>query len=150
LQSSRPSEPYGNRREANRLQISLDKVEVKASARFESVGLAASNICYCAKVASPAGAAVLAERRKDGIAATEVVRQPPDYLGQEGAQRPQKGELPGVDSSIAAKYFFCRAVFFRGYFLSPLWHGCAAGRGTFAAIPSSVWTGIPVFARRSA
>jgi organic hydroperoxide reductase OsmC/OhrA len=41
-------------REAARLGIEVNAVEVEATAQFESVGLAATNIRYKARVASPA------------------------------------------------------------------------------------------------
>jgi organic hydroperoxide reductase OsmC/OhrA len=63
---------YGNDlyREAERLQIPIDGVEVEASARFEGVGLAATDIRYRAKVSSPAPASAIAEllRRTDAVA----------------------------------------------------------------------------------
>jgi organic hydroperoxide reductase OsmC/OhrA len=43
-------------REAKRMNIAIDSVEVEASARFEGVGLAASDIQYRATVQSPASA----------------------------------------------------------------------------------------------
>lgn len=57
-------------REAARLGIPLDSVEVKASARFGGIGLAATDIRYSAKVSSPASAAAIAEllRQTDGVA----------------------------------------------------------------------------------
>jgi organic hydroperoxide reductase OsmC/OhrA len=42
-------------REAARLGIEVTEVEVEATAQFEGVGLAATNIRYKARVASPAG-----------------------------------------------------------------------------------------------
>jgi uncharacterized OsmC-like protein len=47
-------------REAARLGIALDGVEVHASARFEGIGLAASDIRYRAKVSSSASAEQIA------------------------------------------------------------------------------------------
>ena len=41
-------------REAARLGISIESVEVEASAEFPGIGLAATNIAYRAKVSSPA------------------------------------------------------------------------------------------------
>ena len=41
-------------REAARLGIHVDAVEVEATADFEGVGLAAKNVCYRARIASPA------------------------------------------------------------------------------------------------
>lgn len=57
-------------REAARLGIAIDGVEVEASARFAGVGLAASDIRYRVRVDSPAGAATVASlvRRTDAVA----------------------------------------------------------------------------------
>ena len=57
-------------REAKRLQISIEGVEVQAEADFEGIGLAASNIRYRAKVQSSANDAVIAEllRQTDAVA----------------------------------------------------------------------------------
>ena len=57
-------------REAKRLQISIEGIEVQAEADFEGIGLAARNICYRAKVQSPAGDAAIAEllRQTDAVA----------------------------------------------------------------------------------
>lgn len=57
-------------REAQQLGIVLDSVEVDASARFPDIGLAATDIRYRARVASPASAAAIAEllRRTDAVA----------------------------------------------------------------------------------
>jgi organic hydroperoxide reductase OsmC/OhrA len=57
-------------REAARLGIAIDSVEVEASAEFAGVGLAASDIRYRAKVASPAPAERVSEllRQTDAVA----------------------------------------------------------------------------------
>jgi organic hydroperoxide reductase OsmC/OhrA len=56
-------------REAERLGIPIDGVEVEASARFEGIGLAATDIRYRARVSSPASAAAIEElRRTDAVA----------------------------------------------------------------------------------
>lgn len=57
-------------REAERLRIPLESVEVEASAQFPGVGLAATNIRYRASVSSPVPASVIAEllRRTDAVA----------------------------------------------------------------------------------
>ena len=57
-------------REAERLQIPLDAVEVEASASFPGIGLAATDIRYRARVASSAPDAAIAEllRRTDAVA----------------------------------------------------------------------------------
>ena len=57
-------------REAERLHIPLERVEVEASAEFPGIGLAATNIRYRASVSSPASAAVIADllRRTDAVA----------------------------------------------------------------------------------
>jgi organic hydroperoxide reductase OsmC/OhrA len=57
-------------REAERLHIPLESVEVEASAQFPGVGLAAENIRYRAAVSSPAPAAAIANllRQTDAIA----------------------------------------------------------------------------------
>ena len=57
-------------REAARLGMLIESVEVEASAEFPGVGLAATNIAYRAKVSSPASAAEIAEllRLTDGVA----------------------------------------------------------------------------------
>ena len=59
-------------REAKRLQIPIEKVEVEASATFAGVGLAASNIRYRAKVASSASGAAIAELLRQTDAVAEV------------------------------------------------------------------------------
>jgi organic hydroperoxide reductase OsmC/OhrA len=57
-------------REAERLGVPLDRVEVEASADFDGIGLAATNIRYRAKVASSAPDAAIADllRRTDAVA----------------------------------------------------------------------------------
>jgi uncharacterized OsmC-like protein len=57
-------------REAERLRIPLESVEVEASAQFPGIGLAATNIRYRASVSSPASASAIAEllRRTDAVA----------------------------------------------------------------------------------
>lgn len=57
-------------REAARLGVRVESVEVEASAEFPGVGLAATNITYRAKVTSPASAAEIAEllRVTDSVA----------------------------------------------------------------------------------
>ena len=57
-------------REAERMGITIDGVEVEASARFDGVGLAARDIRYRARVDSPAPASAIAEllRHTDTVA----------------------------------------------------------------------------------
>ena len=57
-------------REAERLQIPLEAVEVEASASFPGIGLAGTDIRYRARVASSAPDAAIAEllRRTDAVA----------------------------------------------------------------------------------
>jgi organic hydroperoxide reductase OsmC/OhrA len=57
-------------REAERLGIALDGVEVEASARFPGIGLAATDIRYRARIASPAPREAIDEllRRTDAVA----------------------------------------------------------------------------------
>ncbi len=57
-------------REAARLNILVESVEVEASAEFPGVGLSATNITYRAQVSSPAPATVIAEllRQTDVVA----------------------------------------------------------------------------------
>jgi organic hydroperoxide reductase OsmC/OhrA len=57
-------------REATRLGIQVDAVEVEAKADFEGVGLAATNITYSARVTSPASEAEIADllRQTDAVA----------------------------------------------------------------------------------
>lgn len=59
-------------REAARLGIALEAVEVEATARFPGVGLAASDILYRARVSSPAGPARIAELLRQTDAVAEV------------------------------------------------------------------------------
>jgi organic hydroperoxide reductase OsmC/OhrA len=59
-------------REAERLQIPLESVEVEASAEFPGVGLAARNIHYRARVSSPASEAQIAELLRQTDAVAEV------------------------------------------------------------------------------
>jgi organic hydroperoxide reductase OsmC/OhrA len=57
-------------REAGRLGVIVDAVEVEATGEFPGIGLAATGIVYRAKVSSPAPAAVIADllRRTDAVA----------------------------------------------------------------------------------
>src|SRR3982750_3952074 len=48
-------------REATMLGIPIESVEVEASAEFNGIGLAATNITYRARVSSPAASAQIAE-----------------------------------------------------------------------------------------
>lgn len=57
-------------REAARLDVPVDGVEVEATATFPGVGLAAEDIRYTVRVSSPAPASVVAEliRQTDAVA----------------------------------------------------------------------------------
>ena len=59
-------------REAARLNIPIDGVEVEASAEFPGVGLAATNISYRARVSSPADASTIANLLRQTDAVAEV------------------------------------------------------------------------------
>ena len=59
-------------REAARLGITLEAVEVEASAEFPGIGLAASNIQYRAKVRSPASEAEIARLLQETDAVAET------------------------------------------------------------------------------
>jgi len=59
-------------REAARLGIALESVEVEALAQFEGVGLAASNVRYRASVASPAPPEAIARLLRETDAVAEV------------------------------------------------------------------------------
>lgn len=59
-------------REAERLGIPIENVEVEASAEFAGVGLAASNIRYRAKVTSSAPASTISELLRQTDAVAEV------------------------------------------------------------------------------
>ena len=59
-------------REAKKLDIAIDAVEVEASADFPGIGLAATNIQYRAKVSSSAPAAHIAELLRQTDAVAEV------------------------------------------------------------------------------
>ena len=59
-------------REAARLGMTLDRVEVEASAEFNGVGLAASNIAYTATVDSPDGDATVARLLRETDAVAEI------------------------------------------------------------------------------
>ena len=59
-------------REATRLGITLDQVEVEASATFAGVGLAASNVWYRARVRSTASAEAVAQLLRETDAVAEV------------------------------------------------------------------------------
>ena len=59
-------------REAARLGIALDGIEVHASARFEGIGLAASDIRYRAKVSSSAPADQIAALLRETDAVAEI------------------------------------------------------------------------------
>ena len=59
-------------REAARLSIPIDGVEVEASAEFPGVGLAATNISYRARVSSSADASTIADLLRQTDAVAEV------------------------------------------------------------------------------
>ena len=59
-------------REAARLGIGIESVEVKASAEFPGIGLAATNIVYHAKVSSRAAPAEIAELLRVTDAVAEI------------------------------------------------------------------------------
>jgi uncharacterized OsmC-like protein len=59
-------------REAARLGIEVNAVEVEATAQFESVGLAATNIRYKARVASPATSEQVERLLRETDAVAEV------------------------------------------------------------------------------
>lgn len=59
-------------REANRLGISLQRVEVEALATFAGVGLAASDVRYRAKVESTATPEAVAQLLRETDAVAEV------------------------------------------------------------------------------
>lgn len=59
-------------REAARLGIEVTAVEVEASAQFEGIGLAATNVRYRARVASPAATAQIARLLEETDAVAEV------------------------------------------------------------------------------
>lgn len=59
-------------REAARLNIAIDSVEVEAQADFEGVGLAARNITYRARVVSPASDAEIDALLRQTDAVAEV------------------------------------------------------------------------------
>ena len=59
-------------REAERLGIPIDSVEVEASAQFPGVGLAATDIRYRAKISSPAPRSAIEELRRRTDAVAEV------------------------------------------------------------------------------
>lgn len=59
-------------REAARLRIAVDSVEVEARADFDGVGLAATNIRYRARVVSPVSGAAIAELLRQTDAVAEV------------------------------------------------------------------------------
>lgn len=59
-------------REAARLNIPIDGVEVEASAEFPGVGLVATNISYRARVSSSADASTIADLLRQTDAVAEV------------------------------------------------------------------------------
>lgn len=59
-------------REAERLHIPLERVEVEASAQFPGIGLAATNIHYRATVISSATASAIADLLRQTDAVAEV------------------------------------------------------------------------------
>lgn len=59
-------------REAARLGIRVDSVEVEASAEFAAIGVAARNIVYRAKVDSPDGEQAIARLLRETDAVAEV------------------------------------------------------------------------------
>jgi uncharacterized OsmC-like protein len=59
-------------REAERLRVPIDGVEVEARAEFDGVGVAATNVVYRARVASSAPAETIARLLRETDAVTEV------------------------------------------------------------------------------
>ena len=59
-------------REAERLHIPLESVEVEAIAQFPGIGLAATNVRYRASVSSPAPASAIADLLRQTDAVAEV------------------------------------------------------------------------------
>jgi organic hydroperoxide reductase OsmC/OhrA len=59
-------------REAARLGIAIDGVEVEASAQFPGIGLAATDIHYRANISSPAPASAIADLLRQTDAVAEV------------------------------------------------------------------------------
>lgn len=59
-------------REAERLGIPLDRVEVEATAEFPGIGLAAANIRYRATVSSPAPESVISRLLRETDSVAEV------------------------------------------------------------------------------
>jgi organic hydroperoxide reductase OsmC/OhrA len=59
-------------REARRLGITIDALEVEASADFDGIGLAASNVRYRARVSSPAAESQIAALLRETDAVAEV------------------------------------------------------------------------------
>ena len=59
-------------REAERVGIPVDAVEVRAEADFEDIGLAATNIRYAARVDSPASATQINDLLRQTDAVAEV------------------------------------------------------------------------------
>jgi len=59
-------------REAARLALSIESVEVEASAEFSGIGLAATNVSYRAKVSSSAAPDKIAELLRVTDAVAEV------------------------------------------------------------------------------
>ncbi len=59
-------------REAARLGLSIESVEVQASAEFPGIGLAATNITYTARVTSPASTTEIAELLRVTDAVAEI------------------------------------------------------------------------------
>ena len=59
-------------REAERLAVPIDGVEVEASAEFPGVGLAAMNITYRATVSSSASSSALAQLLRETDAVAEI------------------------------------------------------------------------------
>jgi len=59
-------------REAERLAVAIDGVEVEASAEFPGIGLAAMNITYRATVSSSASSSALAQLLRDTDAVAEI------------------------------------------------------------------------------
>jgi uncharacterized OsmC-like protein len=59
-------------REAERLQIPIESVEIEASAQFPGIGLAATDIRYRARVSSPAPASAISDLLRQTDAVAEV------------------------------------------------------------------------------
>ena len=90
-------------REAERLGIPIEGVEVEASARFEGVGLAATDIRYRARVSSKAPAAAIEQllRRTDAVAEVHNTIRAGTPVARVADSDPEEPKIPRMSGEGA-------------------------------------------------